>query len=572
MDGSAPTCEVVEPADPPVSDSFTACSEDVCPAQNSVCVPTTVLESLGTPASSIELLGACDAENKCVPREFVDATGKFIQPTCESVACAEGRCLSSCIPQVATQADLLPQADCADGQLCAPCTDPRTGALTGACSQGCDPGPQEPPVVFAECCGGAGFCVPPEVVPEADRGLLGADTCTGAGELCAPEALSDSTFVPATCTSLAGAEGRCLPDCIPQVSDQGDRLPVDTCNPGERCAPCYDPTNGELTGACNRGGDMPTEEPVIFADCCGAVGSCIPLDILTPDQEASLGQDTCEAGSLCAPDVFATSGLRAETCESIDGAEGRCLPTCVPLVAEQGDRLPQSTCEANEKCAPCTDPLTGEDTTACSQNGDAPTEPPYTFPQCCSGIGVCVPESLVPAEQQSLLGVDTCTGTDRLCAPETLAGSSDARPASCTGFGSQQREGRCMAACIPQVAERAEQLEQLTCATGELCAPCYDPVNGGSTGACEVNGDAPVEPDPGPFLECGARASILGIPFPPVEGRCVPTYLVDPAQAGLLAPSDVCVNGDPCTCETGELCAPCVSPLDNLPTGACPAP
>ena len=553
-----PTCEVHTGAPALDVTMLPECDNPDLP----LCGDGRCLASSAVPEASRSALAPCmAADTLCVPEHFIETLAMFIVPTCTSLLGAEGRCLSLCIPQVAAQAGFLPQDTCAMTERCAPCFDPRTGEDTTACHQGCDGGPAEPPTVFDKCCGGAGSCVPSEIVPEADRALLGTDTCTTAGQLCAPDTLSDSTFVPTTCTSLAGAEGRCLPDCLPDVAAQASLLPVDTCAAGELCAPCFDPLSGDPTGACTRGGDMPTQPPVVFDPCCDTKGACVPTDILSAEQEAQLGPDTCPSGSLCAPKVLASPGQRAATCDSLGGAEGRCLPLCVPMVAAQQDRLPQATCAADERCAPCYDPITGEVTGACSQNGDMPTEPAYTFPKCCSNNGVCVPSTLVPTAQQSLLGRDTCPGTGDLCAPTLLASDPTARPAVCHTFSPQNREGRCLANCIPQIQAQATRLLQENCAAGELCAPCYDPVVGGLTGACGVNGDAPLDPDPGPFVYC-ASTTVLW-PFPPgVDGRCVPPHLVDPAQAGLLTTSP--------TCQTGEICAPCINPLDGLPTGACP--
>jgi hypothetical protein len=123
---------------------------------------------------------------------------------------------------------------------------------------------------------------------------------------------------------------------------------------------------------------------------------------------------------------------------------------------------------------------------------------------------------------------------------------------------------------VPSVQERAGQLRQETCASGELCAPCYDPVNGGSTGACEINGDQPNDPDPGPFVYCQSTNAILTFGCllpppqfpPPADGRCVPDYIALASSGGDLLCRVTCANG--------ELCAPCNSPLDGSPTGACP--
>ena len=40
------------------------------------------------------------------------------------IAGAEGRCLSTCLPAIASEAELLPQSVCPTGTRCAPCYNP----------------------------------------------------------------------------------------------------------------------------------------------------------------------------------------------------------------------------------------------------------------------------------------------------------------------------------------------------------------------------------------------------------------------------------------------------------------
>jgi hypothetical protein len=288
---------------------------------------------------------------------------------------------------------------------------------------------------------------------------------------------------------------------------------------------------------------------------------------VSPGAAAQLGDcPASEAGpEKCVPDAFIASGGKflLTACRSLSNFEGRCLSSCIPQVQKQASRLPKANCADGELCAPCYDPITGMDTSACKQGCDTgPKEPKQVFARCCNNIGICVPPELVPDAQKALLGKDTCAGATELCAPEKFANDSTFKPKSCYSFNPQHREGRCMAACIPQVQARSKQLLQENCDMGELCAPCYDPVKGGATGACTVNGDMPVDPDQGTFIKCEARDTICGMLCPGVDGRCVPDYLVEKSQRDLLLPNP--------TCKTGEVCAPCVNPLDSKATGACP--
>jgi hypothetical protein len=591
-----PTC--VQPSAPVLDTSTLPACTGVAGCNDGKCLPNSLV-----PAGAAGLLATCDASNTCVPDIFAKYANQYTPPTCKSVGGFEGRCLSTCIPQVHDQETFLPQDICAATERCAPCYDPRTGADTKACSQGCDSGPKNPPATFAKCCGGAGYCVPKSAVPTADQAQLGAETCTGTDILCAPDKLTDSAYKPPACTSLAGLEGRCLPDCLPAVAAQKDRLPKDTCTTGELCAPCYDPVTGKDTGACTRGGDKPVNPPKTFDPCCGPLGHCVPDSILTTDQKALLGKDTCTAaGDLCAPDVFAGSGLKATTCRALGtlSAEGRCIPACLPSIQAQASRLDKSTCDTGYLCAPCFDPTTGATTGACDQNGDKPAEPAKTYPTCCGGDGSCVPKTLVPTAQQSQLGADTCTGTDILCAPKKLADPAY-KPPTCNSIGGL--EGRCLAACLPAVAAQGTRLPKDTCATGELCAPCYDPFTKADTGACKLNGDVPVDPPTG-FPQCcntlghciptinlsTAEQQQLGLDTCGAGNLCAPDVFAAPGQTArtctaafgsVLSVEGRCVPD--CvpmiqaqasrlqrgTCPVNTLCAPCYDPLTGANTSAC---
>jgi len=230
---------------PPIIDpaSFSACT--TCGGAH--CVPNALV-----PAAFADRLGACDTTAKCVPDEFIVSAGNTIPDTCVSVAGAEGRCLSRCLPEVIEQEALLPQSTCAATAACVPCFNPLDGLETGACGLSCDPGPTQPPVVLPKCCDGRGTCVPPEAAgDQADQ--LGEDTCPeDGGLLCAPDDIIAGTFVAAPCTTGGliggGAPGACLPDCLGAV----DTILVSqgTCVDGYKCAPCEGPFGGD-TGACD---------------------------------------------------------------------------------------------------------------------------------------------------------------------------------------------------------------------------------------------------------------------------------------------------------------------------------
>ncbi|MET0387094.1 MAG: hypothetical protein ABW321_14095 [Polyangiales bacterium] len=351
-DGGAAEC--VPPEQPADFSRSPRCSAELCPAQDSVCIQTVLLLSM-TPQSTVDQLAKCDANNTCVPVTLANQLGRSLLTHCRSLNDAEGRCVSSCVPLVKSQADRLPRDVCTGADLCAPCYDPRTGEATGACSQGCDPGPTEPAKPFVECCSGRGLCVPP-VVAGQQASQLARDSCSE-NLLCAPTELTDPAFKPPRCASLDGAEGRCLSNCVGgAVAKQRDRLPTAGCGAEEVCAPCYDPVTGEDTGACTVNGDKPADPAYKFPTCCGegasAAGVCVSPE-LAGDQAEILRREDCGQDKLCAPTAKAQDpNFRFPVCYGPLGT-GACVNACI-LQPAQAAILGRVSCAEGELCAPCT--------------------------------------------------------------------------------------------------------------------------------------------------------------------------------------------------------------------------
>jgi len=253
---------------------------------------------------------------------------------------------------------------------------------------------------------------------------------------------------------------------------------------------------------------------------------------------------------------------------------------------------------------------------------------------CCGGLGTCALHGAITLAVKDSLGHDACqasTGDDDLrCAPTTGLLASDGGPSRffdvCQArAGDVVLEGRCVPRCFVAGNPGVLLLTSSGCADddggAEVCAPCYDPVDGTATGACSMRpGDHPTEPAPAPFKECGQYGDADALP----GGVCMPKTLAlasgDPAVPNL--PQDVCAASEICVpklkaadptacfqqCETspvvqaagskaggcvpayivgasnpdaepllrrgpcapGELCAPCLDPTKKFAaTGAC---
>ncbi len=207
------------------------------------------------PASMASQLAACPT-GLCVPDVFIAAGGNFIPPTCVSTDSAEGRCLNLALPAVASQSATLPQATCAVYERCVPCYSPLDGTATGACKLSCDPGPQQPKVVFTDCCvkdnKPEGKCVPTQSIPDAEQKNLGTDDCKKDVELCVPTEMLQPTFKPPACSAdnllVGNYTGVCLSKCL-KFGIQGLAISGGSCDDLHECAPCTNPLTGKPTGA-----------------------------------------------------------------------------------------------------------------------------------------------------------------------------------------------------------------------------------------------------------------------------------------------------------------------------------
>ncbi len=368
-------------------DAFEPCAPGVCgdsPAAglDARCVPVGLVNE----QDRADLLPCQKPMHLCVPRKFLISGGRYTPAACSSSGGIEGRCLSVCLSSVNADADLLPTLGCEPGEVCAPCYNPSTNLREKTCETStCDTPKQAKPdwcsldydlypltdltklESCSDLCGaGSAHCVPLRNVGTSDAEKL--KDCVDPNFKCVPDPLivSGGYRSGKPCSTLKGrAEGRCQSLCIQEVADQKDSLDQDVCAADERCAPCFDPSDGTDTGACTaKGCDQPVAAPFIFPSCCEARAKCVPTDTIPEAKRGSFLDRECAASNLCVPNEYVTSpsyaGPRCTTDDS--KAPGACVSTCLDGVAQAPRAYlglvgpagkPDDECGTGAYCVPC---------------------------------------------------------------------------------------------------------------------------------------------------------------------------------------------------------------------------
>jgi hypothetical protein len=344
--------------------------------------------------------GHCLAKDKVpgkVRRALAECPGGYCVPdlflrgqtpaTCTAFG-KPGACASKCIPQVTANATLLQQDTCAGGELCAPCISPLNKQPTGICELGKESAPNDcsgtdaaappptkcphegPPVIdpltLPSCGTVAGsHCLDAKLVAPATASKL-AKCDTG---LCVPDTLiaSGGQFIPATCASLGGAEGRCLHVSLPDVGKQADKLPQATCAARELCAPCFSPIDGADTGVCHVSCDPgPKAPPYVFPSCCTLDGKprgrCVPSTSVSATERENLSRDVCTSTSdICVPGENLDATFKPAPCTEFSAVylgnyEGVCLSNCLKFSGLEALAIGRGKCDAIHQCVPCKSP------------------------------------------------------------------------------------------------------------------------------------------------------------------------------------------------------------------------
>jgi len=250
-----------------------------------------------------------------------------------------------------------------------------------------------------------------------------------------------------------------------------------------------EPTDG-LGGAGGGGGQscgQSINNPADYPACPCTGSRCVPKNLVTSGVVGLLTSCDNNAGA-CVPDNIVAQGenLQLAKCTSIGGGEGRCASTCIGAVAGLAAYLPQDTCAANERCAPCFNPANGQATGICGLGCDTqPTGTPVTFGKCCTNDGLCAPKAALPAALAGALGAETCANaTTDVCVPAKPIATPGAKFACCNGGPPSNYAGVCVSACVIDAGPVGAQIPAGNCGAGEKCVPCVNPVDGTKTGVC----------------------------------------------------------------------------------------
>jgi hypothetical protein len=189
-----------------------------------------------------------------------------------------------------------------------------------------------------------------------------------------------------------------------------------------------------------------------------------------------------------------------------------------------------------------------------------------TLTPCGDGRGHCYDKTKVPAPD----GFIACPTADQVCVPDEVLAAAGSPLKSCTSIVGP---GGCSTMSLlnlpPELKSQVGMLKQDVCSTGQLCAPCINPMDNSKTGACEPVGvfDKPCTG----AAAAGRGGGTAGAPATPQEaccttngksnGICIAETAIPEAQRGDTV-SDTCkggakcvpaafVSGAPVTCKGG---------------------
>lgn len=178
------------------------------------------------------------------------------------------------------------------------------------------------------------------------------------------------------------------------------------------------------------------------------------------------------AGEICVPDkVLRAGGATPKSCQFLGGKlEGACASLLLIELNAHKDQVTQEGCDADERCTPCDDPRTGEDTGTCGPSGvhaeACAGGSGAAGESCCHAAGVCMDREAVPADARDDMDRDSCAQKNQVCAPLSM---SDGVPTKCSLLGVS---GVCIDVCFASVLQGVQRTARADCGPTELCLPC----------------------------------------------------------------------------------------------------
>ena len=163
--------------------------------------------------------------------------------------------------------------------------------------------------------------------------------------------------LPTACTSFAGIEGRCFSTVFKDVNEQKDFLKQDVCQTDERCLPCFNPADGQPTGACTTVScDASKTQPPTLKACCQSHGEmrgkCIPkTDVPSTIQDRVEVHECDKTSQLCVPTDNINTDLEPVACDAGGGA-GVCVSDCVDIGFFEGLFISQGSCRDDQDVHP----------------------------------------------------------------------------------------------------------------------------------------------------------------------------------------------------------------------------
>ncbi len=326
------------------------------------------------------LLGACSAKQPPISEN----TAKTVNAESTCGKCAfvgnEGMCVSRQVDAArAALADpnlgedlATAETGCGPEEVCLICNHPVTGESTGACDLGPLLCPDkfagsscENPVAFSsvdnlEACGDDSFCLGYSYIDDPELVALAAP-CDDNSKACVPGMVirSGGFPTPVSCTGLGGGEGRCLPLAMPLVAANQDFYVQGSCAASERCVTCYDPVDGQATGACNIGCDQgPTRGASRLTGCVNDRGRCVPNENVSAAIRPYVVAQTCGAAASCVP-VTVLEQNHANCIGRANNQQyrGTCADIQILQIANEGNFQDENYCRnlfgTGSVCVPC---------------------------------------------------------------------------------------------------------------------------------------------------------------------------------------------------------------------------